>query len=98
MNNYDVGTEALPTPIITIRTNAIALFIDSRPADCCTRCKTVFGGRRFSVVAPRRVWNSLPQELRNCETLGTFKKHLKTHLFRQDIILPATDALQIMIL
>jgi len=48
-------------------------------------CKTVFGGRRFSVVAPR-VWNSLPQELRNCETLGTFKKHLKTHLFRQDII------------
>ena len=49
------------------------------------RCKTVFGGRQFSVAAPR-VWNSLPQELQNCETLGTFKKHLKTHLFRQDII------------
>ena len=49
------------------------------------RCKTVFGGRRFSVAAPR-VWNSLPQKLRKCETWGTFKKHLKTHLFRQDII------------
>ena len=45
----------------------------------------LFGGHRFSVAAPR-VWNSLPQELRNCETLGTFKKHLKTHLFLQDII------------
>jgi len=49
------------------------------------RRKTVFGSRQFSVAAPR-VWNSLPQELRNCETLDTFKKHLKTHLFRQDII------------
>jgi len=48
-------------------------------------CKTVFGGHRFSVAAPG-VWNSLPQELRNCETLGTFKKHLNTHLFCQDII------------
>ena len=32
---------------------------------------------QFSVAAPR-VWNSLPQELRNCETLGTFKKHLES--------------------
>jgi len=61
------------------------------------RCKTAFGCRRFSVAAPR-VWNSLPQELRNCETLGTFKKHLKTHLFHQDIISPATDAPQITVL
>jgi len=58
------------------------------------RHKTVFGGRLSSFAAPR-VWNSLPQELGNCETLGTFEKHLKTHLFRQDIILPDTDATQI---
>ena len=45
----------------------------------------LFGSRRFLVAAPR-VWNSLPQELRNCENLDTFEKHLKTHLFRQDII------------
>jgi len=38
----------------------------------------VFGGRR--------VWNSLPQERGNCETLGIFRNHLKTHLLRQDII------------
>jgi len=37
------------------------------------RCKTVFGGRRFSVAAPV-VWNGLPHKLRNCETLGTFNK------------------------
>ena len=49
------------------------------------RCKTVLVGRRFAVAAPR-VWNSLLQELRNCETLGTFEKHLKTHLFWQDIV------------
>ena len=48
-------------------------------------CRTVFDSRWFSVAAPR-VWNSLPQELRNGQTLGTFKKHLKNHLFRQDII------------
>ena len=48
-------------------------------------CKTVFGGRRFPVAA-HRVWNSFPQEFRNRETLGTFKKHLMTHLFRQNII------------
>ena len=61
------------------------------------RCKTVFGGRRFSVAAPQ-VWYSLPQELWNCETLRIFKKHLKPFLFRQDIISPATDAPQITIL
>jgi len=48
-------------------------------------CKTVFGGRQFSVAA-LRVWNSSPQELRNCETLDTLKEYSKTDLFRQDII------------
>jgi len=48
------------------------------------RCKTVLGGRQFLVAAPP-VWNSLPQELSKCETLGPFKNYLKTH-FHQDII------------
>jgi len=41
------------------------------------RCKTVFGGRRFLVAAPR-VWNTVPQELRNCEseTLFILKKNI----------------------
>ena len=33
------------------------------------RCKTVFGRRRFTIAAP--------QELRNCETLGTLKSILR---------------------
>jgi len=48
------------------------------------RCRTVGGGRRFSVAA-QEVWNSFLKEIRNCETLGTFKKNLKTYLFRQDM-------------
>ena len=28
------------------------------------------------------LWNSLPQSLRSCASLGSFKKQLKTYLFR----------------
>jgi hypothetical protein len=42
--------------------------------------KTEMGRRSFSYSAPT-VWNSLPQHVRDCETLPTFKKKLKTHLF-----------------
>jgi len=34
--------------------------------------------RRFSVAGPR-VWNQLPHELRQCNTLSCFKSNLKTH-------------------
>jgi len=27
--------------------------------------------------------NSLPSDVRSCRTVDTFKRHLKTHLFRQ---------------
>ena len=39
------------------------------------------GGRAFSNIAPV-LWNSIPQEIQNAETLATFKKRLKTHLFQ----------------
>ena len=42
--------------------------------------KTV-GDRAFSVAGPRD-WNRLPGEIRDCQTLGAFKRKLKTHLFR----------------
>jgi len=42
--------------------------------------KTEMGRRSFSYSAPT-VWNSLPQHIRDCPTLPTFKKKLKTHLF-----------------
>ena len=40
------------------------------------------GGRAFAVCAPQ-MWNSLPEDLRQCTTLESFKKNLKTHLFRE---------------
>ena len=46
-----------------------------------TRTKS-FGDKSFPNVAPR-LWNDLPFSLRTAESLGTFKKTLKTHLFRQ---------------
>jgi len=40
------------------------------------------GNLAFSVVAPR-TWNSLPSDIRSCRIVDTFKRHLKTHVFRQ---------------
>ena len=45
------------------------------------RTKT-FGHRCFSYNAPKQ-WNSLPTDLRHTETAPTFKRALKTYLFRQ---------------
>ena len=40
-----------------------------------------YGSRAFSVCEPR-LWNSLPLEIRRCDCIDTFKKKLKTHLFK----------------
>ena len=42
---------------------------------------TTYGSRSFCVSAPR-LWNSLPQHIRQTKTLANFKKLLKTHLFK----------------
>jgi hypothetical protein len=44
------------------------------------RTRTEFGKWAFSVAAPS-VWNELPDSLRQCRALTTFKKQLKTCLF-----------------
>ena len=44
-----------------------------------SRTKT-YGDRAFSVAAPK-LWNGLPENLRNINELGHFKQQLKTHLF-----------------
>ena len=41
-----------------------------------------YGDRAFSVIAPK-LWNNIPKEIRQCNSTETFKKHLKTFLFRQ---------------
>jgi hypothetical protein len=41
----------------------------------------IYGERRFDVAAGT-LWNSLPASLRNEQSFETFKKGLKTHLFK----------------
>lgn len=46
-----------------------------------TRLKTK-GDHAFQTLAPV-LWNGLPSPLRTIDTVASFKKQLKTHLFRQ---------------
>ena len=43
-------------------------------------CRTTIDDRAFFVAAPR-AWNTLSSSVTASETLGTFKRRLKTHLF-----------------
>ena len=42
--------------------------------------RTVLAQRSFTSAAPN-VWNSLPEDLRQCCDLETFRRRLKTYLF-----------------
>ena len=44
------------------------------------RSRTTYGDQCFAAAGPR-VWNSLPTELRQSDSLAQFKRRLKTHLF-----------------
>ena len=43
--------------------------------------RSSLGKRPFSVIGPR-LWNSLPPDTRNSNSLPTFRSRLKTHLFK----------------
>lgn len=43
---------------------------------------STYGNRRLDVAAAS-LWNSLPSQLHSCPSVHTFKKHLKTHLFKK---------------
>ena len=45
------------------------------------RTKLNLDKRAFSVATPI-VWNELPATLKSCESLASFRKHLKTYLFK----------------
>ena len=45
------------------------------------RTKLNRGKRAFSVAAPM-IWNELPTTLKSCESLASFRKNLKTYLFK----------------
>ena len=51
-----------------------------QPSVCYTRCNISFGARGIRSAAPS-IWNSLPSHVRSCETLTTFRRHLKSHFF-----------------
>lgn len=61
------------TPTRSLRSSS-QLLLQTNPT------RTVLSQRGFSSSAPR-VWNSLPDKLRSCSTLDTFRRTLKTHLF-----------------
>ena len=42
--------------------------------------RSTLGGQAFFVASPH-VWNSLPSNVTESQTLGTFRRRLKTHLF-----------------
>ena len=46
-----------------------------------TKCKT-FGDRAFAFAGPSK-WNKLPLAIMTAKNLNTFKKHLKTFLFKK---------------
>jgi len=45
------------------------------------RIHTKLAHRTFAVAAPS-TWNFVPADIRLCENILTFKRHLKTHLFK----------------
>lgn len=46
------------------------------------RCCQTYGKRAYSVAAPT-LWNALPCAMRDIQCYETFKKHLKTVLFKE---------------
>ena len=42
---------------------------------------TTLGARSFYAATPT-LWNNLPAHIHEIESLGAFKKHVKTYLFR----------------
>ena len=62
------------TPVRLLRSLDKHLLVVSRTKLACASCA-------FSVAAPQ-LWNSLPFEVRDAETLTTFSKRLKAHLYR----------------
>ena len=65
------------TPYRTLRSSS-----DTRMLEIQQYERKTHGFRTFSYFGPH-IWNSLPQDLRHCSTLSSFKAKLKTFLFSQ---------------
>ncbi|KAK0139189.1 hypothetical protein N1851_024269 [Merluccius polli] len=69
-------SDLLHIPTRSLQSSSSSIHLSVPPARLST-----MGGRAFSRSAPQ-LWNSLPPDLRNCDSLPLFKSRLKTHLFR----------------
>jgi len=67
--------------LVQTRAPPRALRSSDAPMLVVPRVHTELARRAFSVAAPS-TWNSLPADIRLCENILTFKRHLKTHLFK----------------
>ena len=65
------------TPSPTLRSSS-----DTRMLEIQQYKRKTHGFRAFSCFG-LHIWNSLPQDLRHCSTLSSFKAKLKTFLFSQ---------------
>ena len=65
-----------------LKAKSLRVDIDTtRLEEVHSKCNYKTTERAFSVAAPK-LWNRLPEHIRNSETLFAFKKSLKTCLFR----------------
>ena len=67
--------------ILSIATPSRALRSNQGLLLTIPRVKTVTGSRAFGFCAPT-IWNKLPISLRSLDSVPSFRKHLKTPLFR----------------
>ena len=74
---YLSGLLHVYTPPRTLRSSS-----DTRMLEIQRYKRKTPGFRTFSCFGPH-IWNSLPQDLRHCSTLSSFKAKLKTFLFSQ---------------
>ena len=65
---------SVKTPTRHLRSSATVTFLQKRTANNISQ-------RAFRHTAPK-VWNSIPQNIRNSKPLSTFKSKLKTHYFK----------------
>ena len=62
------------------KTTPVAKFTKTSVEVKRTNTKT-YGDRAFSVAGPK-LWNELPIEIKNSNNVDSFKRKLKTHLFK----------------
>jgi len=81
---HKVRTTATPTylsELVQTRAPPLVLRSSDAPMLVVPRIHTELARRAFSVAAAS-TWNSLPADIRLCENILIFKRHLKTHLFK----------------